>query len=89
MKPVFKKADRNNVTNYRPISLLISFSKVLEKITYDRLKHIQINNILGEEEYGFRTSSSTDKAAFNLTDEMLNAVNSQLMIAGIFCDLHR
>ena len=89
MKPVFKKADRNNVTNYRPISLLISFSKVLEKITYDRLKHVQINNILGEEEYGFRTSSSTDKAAFKLTDKILNALNNKLMVAGIFCDLQK
>jgi len=35
VKPVLKKADRNNVINYKPISLLTSFSKVLEKIIYD------------------------------------------------------
>jgi len=51
-------------------SIVTSFSKGLEKITCDRLiKHIQINNILVEERFGFRRSSSTDKAAFKLTDE--------------------
>jgi len=53
----------------------------------DTIKHIQINNIVVEEQFGFRTSSATDKAAFKLTDETLNALNYKLMVAGIFCDL--
>jgi len=45
VKPLLKKEDKENVANYRPISLLTSFSKVLEKIIYDRLlKHIETNN---------------------------------------------
>ena len=49
---------------------IVTFSKVLEKIICDRLvKHIQINNILVEEQFGFRSPSSTDKAAFKLIDE--------------------
>jgi Notch-like protein len=44
-KPLFKKSDRENVTNYTPISLLTSFSKVFEKVIYERLlQHININN---------------------------------------------
>ena len=78
------------MTNYRPISLLTSFAKFLEKIIYDRLiNNIQINNILVEELFGFRTSSSTDKAAFKLIDEILNALNNKLMVAGIICDLQK
>jgi hypothetical protein len=58
VKPVLKKGDNENVPNYRPISILTSFSKVLEKIIYDRLlKHIENNNILAVEHFGFRTSS--------------------------------
>jgi Notch-like protein len=36
-KPLFKKGDRENMTNYRPVSLLSSFSKVFEKIICERL----------------------------------------------------
>ena len=69
------------MTNYRTISLLTSFSEVLEKIIFDKLiKHVQINNILVEEEFGFRTSSSTDKAAFKLINEILIALNYKLMV---------
>jgi hypothetical protein len=49
---------------------IVTFSKVLEKIICDRLiKHIKIDNILEEEQFGFRSSSSTDKVAFKLIDE--------------------
>jgi hypothetical protein len=60
VKPLLKKGDKENVANYRPISLLTSFSKVLKKIKYDRLlKHFETNNILAVEQFGFRTSSLT------------------------------
>jgi sarcosine oxidase/L-pipecolate oxidase len=78
------------MTNYKPISLLNPFPKVLQRIIYDRLFiHIQINNILVEERFGFRTSSSTDKAAFQLIDEILNALNYKMMVRGIFCDFEK
>jgi hypothetical protein len=51
--------------------------------------HIQINNILVEEQFGFRTSLSTDKAFYKLIDEMLNVFNNRMMVGGIFCDLQK
>jgi hypothetical protein len=67
VKPLLKKGNNENVANYRPISLLTSFSKVLEKIIYDRLlKHTETNNILAVEQFGFITSSSTKKASYKL-----------------------
>jgi hypothetical protein len=87
---VLKKSGRNNVTNYRPISLLNPFSKALATIIYDRLSiHILINNILVDEQFGFRTSSSTDRAAFQLIDEILNALNYKIMVGGNFCNLQK
>jgi len=66
VKPLLKKGDKENVANYRPISLLTSFSKVFERIIYDRLlKHIETNNILAVEQFGFRTSSSTERPHIN------------------------
>jgi hypothetical protein len=61
------KGDRENMANYRPVSLLTSFSKVFEKIIYIRLlQHTNINNILVEEQFEFRPATSTDKASYRL-----------------------
>jgi hypothetical protein len=90
VKPLLKKGDKENVVNYRPISLLTSFSKVLEKIIYDiLLKHIETNNILAAEQFGFRTSSSTEKASYKLIDNILNMLNNIMTVGGIFCDLQK
>jgi Notch-like protein len=49
-KPIFKKGDKNKMVNFRPISLLTSFSKVFEKVIYTRLyQHTTGNLILANE----------------------------------------
>jgi len=54
IKPIFKNGDKKKIANYRPISLLPSFSKILEKIMYSRLmNYVVTNNILAPEQYGF------------------------------------
>jgi len=48
-KPIFKKGNKYEVSNYRPISLLTSFSKIIEKLMFNRLlSHLDKNNILAE-----------------------------------------
>jgi len=52
---------------------------------YDRLlNHIQTNNILRAEQFGFRVSLSTEKASYKLTDDILNALNNKLMVEASF-----
>jgi len=54
MKPLFKNVHRNNMSNYRPIAIFISFSMVLEEVVYERLFHgINNTNIISEEHCGF------------------------------------
>jgi hypothetical protein len=53
------------------------------------LKHIKTNNILVDEQFGFRTSSPTEKASYKLTDKILNTLNNRMMVGGIFCDLQK
>jgi hypothetical protein len=90
VKPIFKKGDRENMGNYRPISLLTSFSKVFEKMIYERfLQHVNVNNILVEEQFGFRPAASTDKASYRLINEVLNAMNERKVDGGIFCGLQK
>ena len=53
------------------------------------LKHLADNNILVKEQYGFRTNLKTDNAIYHLTNEILNALNNNLSIGVIFCDLEK
>jgi hypothetical protein len=88
IKPLYRKADKVDITNYRPISVLTAFSKVMEKIMYSRLsQHLQVNNVLVQEQFGFRKHFSTGHAAFSLTTGILQAWDDKLLTAGIFCDL--
>jgi len=90
IKPIYKKGDRENAANYRPISLLTAFSKVFEKIIYNRLiQHIETNNILRDAQFGFRTFSSTEKASYKLINGILNALNNRMVVGGIFWDLQK
>jgi hypothetical protein len=70
--------------------LLTSISKVTEKLVCARLlDHITTNSILVNEQYGFRTRYSTELATFSLMNNILTAMNNNLKIGGIFCDLQK
>jgi hypothetical protein len=87
---LFKKGDRENLANYRPISLLTSFSKVFEKVIYRRiLTHINNNNILVNEQFGFQSKSSTEMATYNLLNELLKAFNNKRKVGGKFFNLEK
>ena len=76
------------MTNYRPVSLLTVFSKVLEKAMYSRLsQQLHANNIVVTEQYNFREEISTEDAAFRLTDIVFKSVYQKMHVGGIVCDL--
>jgi hypothetical protein len=78
------------MSNYRPVSLLTSFSKIFEMAMQRRiLKHLTNYNMLSTEQYGFRLGLRTDNATYKLTTEILNAMNNKLLIGGIFSDLEK
>jgi F0F1-type ATP synthase alpha subunit len=73
--PLFKKGKKTTASNYRPISILSSFSKVLEKVMYKQLQdHLEKYNILAQEQFGFRSNSTTNTAIYKLINEILNAL---------------
>jgi hypothetical protein len=88
--PVFKKGDRKDLSNCRPISILTSFNKIFEKVMYRRLvQHFSDHNILSKYQYGFRAKLGTDNAIFNFITEILHSLNHKSMVGGIFCDLEK
>jgi hypothetical protein len=90
IKPIFKTGDKYGPSNYRPISLLSSFSKVFERIIYKILyEHINHNNILDDKQFGLQPNSSTEKASFKLIGEILKSMNKKYSTGGIFCYLQK
>jgi hypothetical protein len=60
VSPIFKKGNKAKISAYRPLSLLTSFSKIFEKVIYNRLlQHTKENNKFASEQYGFKNNSST------------------------------
>jgi len=72
VKPLFKKGDKSKTSNYRPISILSFFSKILEKVMFNQLQnHLNIHKILTKEQFGFRSDLTTNNAIYKLVNEIL------------------
>jgi hypothetical protein len=79
-----------DLSNYRPIPLLTAFSKIIEKIIYKRLyQHLNKNEVLVKEQFGFRDNSSTDMATYDLLNTVLLSLDRKLIVGGVFCDLQK
>ena len=88
--PIFKKDDPHSFSNYRPISLLPCFSKILERLIYNRLDNfLSLHNILHPNQYGFRKHHSTDLALLDIYDKISSALSNHLHTIGIFLDLSK
>ena len=74
LTPLFKKGDNASMDIYRPISVLPCFSKILERIIYNRLcSFFSENNILYKKHFGFQRQYSTDHAIVHLVNEIFKS----------------
>ena len=88
--PIFKNGQKTEFTNYRPISILSQFSKILEKLFNLRLeKFLDANKILSDSQYVFRPGMSTVHAAAELVEQLSSAIDDQSCCAGVFIDLKK
>ena len=86
--PVYKKGLKSIVSNYRPISLLSVFNKILEKLMYNRLLNfLEKHQVLFSGQFGFRANHSTSHAILLITDKIQKAIENKLYSCGIFLDL--
>ena len=76
--------------NYRPISILPCFSKLLEKCIFNRIySFLCNNNILSKCQYGFRRNHSTAHALMDLQDKIISAIDNNNFGLGIVMDLSK
>ena len=88
--PVFKKGSTTIVSNYRPISLLTSFSKIFERVFYNRIyKYIFSNNILYSKQFGFQNCCSAEHAIIELSQSISQNFDKNMFTIGIFLDLSK
>ena len=88
--PIYKADNSSNVSNFRPISVLPCFSKMLERIMYSRLqKYLKDHNIQYDKQFGFQTGHSTDHAIAQLVDQSYETFEKNYYTLGVFIDLSK
>ena len=88
--PLYKGKDTDNVINYRPISLLVTMSKVIEKLIYKRMiKFIDKYNLLYDSQYGFRSKRSCEHAIMELIGNIIESKNLKHHSCALFLDLSK
>ena len=74
--PIHKSGPKTAVSNYRPISLLATFSKIYEKVMHARItEFLNKNSSLHERQYGFRAGRSCEHALLDAQNILLNSLH--------------
>ena len=88
--PVYKSGSHTDMSNYRPISLLLIFHKLLEKLMHKRLiNFLNKNSTLNEHQFGFKNNRSTVQAILLIADKIQRAIEDKKISCGIFLDLSK
>ena len=73
--PIFKSERATNPNNYRPISTLSPFAKVLERLVYDQLElFLTKKKVIYKYQFGFKKGYSTEQAILEITDNIKTSI---------------
>lgn len=88
--PIYKAGEKDQASNYRPISVLSILSKILEKIVNKRLMtYLEKNNLISVNQYGFRNNRSTNDAVLKLSSIVTSHLDKERKSIGLFLDLQK
>jgi hypothetical protein len=88
--PLFKKGDPRLMDNYRPVSLLPCISKVIEKVMHIQIyNYLDTNKLLYSSQYGFRKHHSTELAALELVDRLIQQMDNNKVPLNVYLDLSK
>ena len=87
---IYKSGEKNNTINYRPISVLSSFSKIKEKLMQTRLmSFLNSNNILHSLQHGFRSSHNVTTAILDVLNYVVNMKTNHFITLLLFIDISK
>lgn len=90
VRPVHKKGKRNDYTNYRPITLLSSIDKIVEKYVCEQIHNFyRKHNVIKPCQFGFQSGKSTTDLLSKFTDEVNYHLNEQRQVLALFIDFSR
>ena len=88
--PIHKGGSTEDLNNYRPISLLSIFDKIIEKIMHKKLYNfLERHNILYQNQFGFRKNNSTVYALTQISEMIKTSIDTGKYGCGIFIDLRK
>ena len=88
--PIHKGGSTEEINNYRPISLLSIFDKIIGKLMHKRMyEFLQGHNILFQNQFGFRKNNSTTFALIEITEKIKETIDNKKYGCGIFIDLRK
>ena len=88
--PLFKTGNRNSVSNYRPISILPTLSKIFEKLIHKRIyEFLETHNIIYDCQFGFRQKHSAIHAVQTAVTSVIKSLNASNQKMGIFIDFSK
>ena len=88
LKPLYKKGTKTDPKNFRPISILLILSKIIEKVIHSQTMNcLTENNILYSYQSGFCKNHLTDTSFAHLMDRILKGFDSGLLNGMILIDL--
>ena len=86
--PIYKKGPKNICCNYRPISLVSSFSKIFEKCLYSQfINYLNKKNLITSSQYGFRSTYSCSMAVSKISSEIIKSIDDKKITCTVFLDL--
>ena len=86
--PIFKSESRGDANNYRPISVVSVFPKILERIVYNQIcEHLKATKALTMSQPAFQKCCSTITSLIDSTDKFYDNINVKQLILTIFLDL--
>lgn len=90
IKPIHKKGSKQNIENYRPISLLSTLNKILEKCLHTQLtEHFTIHKVIHNNQYAFQKNSGTTSAAMDLINDIKHKLDNDNITVALYIDMKK